>query len=285
MLGRAVYRRLSACQGWIVDTSQRRNDSASDYLDILTASREQLRRFLTQRKYDFVVNCAGVLKNFCDETDPRALRRAICVNALFPHELAALLPGSSIIHVSTDGVFSGNQNDPYLETDPPDCIDTYGRTKVLGECPAPNVLNIRCSVIGRAPEKGNGLVEWVLANPDGAELPGFDDQLWNGVTSEQFAELCRRIIESGEFSEIRGESRLHHFCPNAAISKYELLCFLAKAAGRKITIRRCRSGAPSHRVLGTICSGLKRIFPEHRDWESVIREMLLAEGRAIHSEA
>src|SRR5579871_5381830 len=241
MLGSAVRQALEPCAG-----TQKEDPRASDYLDVLERPPE---RWL-MRHYDYIVNCIGILKPAVEEHDASSMTRAIRVNALFPHALAEVARESRIIHLSTDGVFSGNLTRPYLETDPADCVDAYGKTKALGECPATNVVNIRCSIIGRDARFGKGLVEWVLRAREGEELSGYEDHVWNGVTTRQFGELCRRMIETDAFDGIRQESSVHHFCPNPAITKYELLCEIAKSAERKVTIRRTRSGAPVTRVLG-----------------------------------
>jgi dTDP-4-dehydrorhamnose reductase len=41
--------------------------------------------------------------------------------------------GAVLIHYSTDYVFGGSKAGPYTETDEPDPINVYGRTKLLGE--------------------------------------------------------------------------------------------------------------------------------------------------------
>jgi dTDP-4-dehydrorhamnose reductase len=261
MLGSAVRQALGACAG-----TQNEDPGAPGYLDVLKPWALQ--------HYPYIVNCIGILKPAVNEQDPASLDRAIHVNALFPHQLAQAAPDSRIIHLSTDGVFSGSLRRPYLETDLTDCPDAYGKTKALGECPAPNVLNIRCSIIGRNPNFGKGLIEWVLRARDGEELTGYEDHLWNGVTTRQFGELCRRIIESGAFDRIRQESGVHHFCPNPAITKYDLLCEIRQAAGRKITIRRTQSGTPVTRILGTIYKQLPALYPGGESWDVIV-------GRAL----
>jgi dTDP-4-dehydrorhamnose reductase len=114
----------------------------------------------------------------------------------------------------------------------------------------------------------------VLHSPDGTELAGFDDQHWNGVTTTQFAELCRRIIESGSFDQIRCESGLHHFCPNPPTTKYELLCRVREVTGRSIVVQRARSGIASARILASVYSSLSEIYPERPSWDAAIQDAL-----------
>ena len=41
--------------------------------------------------------------------------------------------GAAVIHYSTDYVFDGAKSTPYVETDSPSPVNTYGRTKLQGE--------------------------------------------------------------------------------------------------------------------------------------------------------
>ncbi len=270
MLGSAVRWALAACREWQVEGTQSEDPRVPDYLDAAGMPPEQQAAILRRRRYEYIVNCIGILKPAIEERDAGSVSRAIRVNALFPHQAALAAPDSRIIHMSTDGVFAATVSRPCLETDPADCPDVYGKTKVLGECPAENVLNLRCSIIGRDPLGGKGLVEWVLRSPEGAELTGFDDQQWNGASTRQFGELCRRIVESESFDRIRRESGVHHFCPNAPTTKYDLLCRIRAASGRKITVLRGRSGAVGSRLLGSVFTSLRELYPEDPGWDAVV---------------
>ncbi|MHB9027068.1 MAG: dTDP-4-dehydrorhamnose reductase [Armatimonadota bacterium] len=66
------------------------------------------------------------------ERDPQ---RAEQVNALAPGYLAAAAndTGALFIHLSTDYVFDGTKGSPYVETDQPNPLSIYGRTKLAGE--------------------------------------------------------------------------------------------------------------------------------------------------------
>jgi dTDP-4-dehydrorhamnose reductase len=61
--------------------------------------------------------------------------RAFAVNALAPEVLAAEAKrcGALLVHYSTDYVFDGGKDDPYVETDTPNPLGAYGRTKLEGE--------------------------------------------------------------------------------------------------------------------------------------------------------
>jgi dTDP-4-dehydrorhamnose reductase len=272
MLGRAVFRALREQPGWNVTGTQNNDPDAPSYMDLLETPEERWRAVI-QNSYDCIVNCIGILKPAVNEKDAWSLSRAIKVNAVFPHQLAEIARTTRIVHMSTDGVFSGLSTRPYLENDATDCPDAYGKSKALGECPAKNVLNIRCSIIGRDPVGHKGLIEWVLGSAQGAELPGFENQMWNGVTTTQFGRLCRNILASGSFDHVRAISSVHHFCPNPPVTKYALLRMICEASGSNVRIRKASS--PSNGcVLGSMYNQLARLHPDSPDWLPVLREAL-----------
>lgn len=273
MLGRAVSRVLREQNAWNVSGTQKNDPNAAGYMDLLETPEGQWRNTIQRQRYDYIVNCIGILKPAINEREPRSLRRAIQVNAVFPHQLSEMVPASRIVHMSTDGVFSGVSSCPYLENDATDCPDAYGKSKALGECPADNMLNIRCSIIGRDPMGHKGLIEWVLRSPAGSELPGFENQLWNGVTTTQFGRLCRSIFDSDSFDQIRAISHVHHFCPNPPVTKYALLGMISDASGRNVRIGKA-SGPGKGCVLGTMFGELRRLHPDSADWLPVLREAL-----------
>lgn len=215
-----------------------------------------LARLLHEHRAEYVINCLGVIKPYCKDHDLAGRRKAVHVNAAFPYRLqaAAARAGSRVLQIATDCVYSGRKG-AYVESDPHDALDVYGKTKSLGEVPAPNVLNLRCSIIGPERYHHVSLLGWFLSQPRGATVDGYAHHIWNGVTTLQFAQLCQAIMhrERGlDFEILRAAGPVHHFVPNQTVSKYELLCLFAEVYGRAVHIRRVDdAGEPVLRSLGT----------------------------------
>lgn len=211
---------------------------------------------------DYIVNCIGIIKPYCKDEDLAGVRRAIIVNALFPHRLAeaAKKNASRLIQIATDCVYSGAKGG-YLESDAHDPLDVYGKTKSLGEVFDGSMLNIRCSIIGPEPKGKGSLLEWFLANPDGAELSGFAHHLWNGVTTLQFARLCERIIAGNAYEALLRVAHTQHFVPNNSVNKYALLTSMQQVYARRYRIKKVDNvGPPVDRTLATKFGMLRELF-------------------------
>ena len=145
--------------------------AAEPTVELVAADRERFdartgdpRVLLEEVEPDWVVNAIGVTKPHIDPASADSVAAALDVNARFPFALAeaARLHGARVIQIATDGVFSG-ESGGYREDAPHDALDVYGKSKSLGEVPAANVVNLRCSIIG-----AGSLVGWLLEQPSGA---------------------------------------------------------------------------------------------------------------------
>jgi len=276
MLGHVVVQVLRRSAGLRVEHTAR-NGAAGRRFDVGQGP-GRLRALLREcGKVDHIVNCIGIVSARIAPDVPGSVREALAVNSVFPYDLAAVAAseGIRVLHVSTDGVFSGRTDVPYVEDADTDADDLYGRTKSLGEVVSSNVLNVRCSIIGSDPVRRRGLLEWFLARPAGSAVDGYVDQSWNGVTSRQFAELCAAVIGGGWFERLRVEGAVHHYCPNEALSKYDLLTLFREIWKKTVTVRPATGrGRPVHRVLGTTREGLPALCGRGRSMRDALNELL-----------
>jgi|CXWL01.1.fsa_nt_gi dTDP-4-dehydrorhamnose reductase len=147
----------------------------------------QLDGVLRSSRPDVVFNAIAVLR------PERAEKECIEVNSILPRRLAdrCKAGGIRVLHVSTDGVFSGRAG-YYNETAVPDAEDLYGRSKLLGEVLVPHVLNLRTCVVGRELGTRRSLVEWFLSRR-GTTVRGYSKAVMNGFTAPALAGLMSRI--------------------------------------------------------------------------------------------
>jgi dTDP-4-dehydrorhamnose reductase len=81
---------------------------------------------------DWVINCAAYTDVERAEHEPD---RAFAINERGVRILAAVAQqaGAALVHVSTDYVFDGTKDGPYMETDQPNPVSIYGKSKLAGE--------------------------------------------------------------------------------------------------------------------------------------------------------
>ena len=162
-------------------------------------------------KPDAVVNCAAWTAVDAAEDDEAGAFRA---NALGPALLGRLTreAGIPIIQISTDYVFDGLKGAPYLESDSPNPLGAYGRTKLAGEWAA-QAANPRSIVLRTAwvfaPMGKNFLRTMLALGEQRPELRVVADQ-WGSPTAapdlaDAIAAILVRIRDQGwrdEFADV-----------------------------------------------------------------------------------
>lgn len=227
MLGNAMYRYLSGCEGITAVGTVRSSRSArllpeklqeGLLVGIDVEQFDSLAQGFALARADVVVNCIGVVKQLAQADDPLT---ALPINAMLPHRLARLceLSGARLVHVSTDCVFSGSKG-RYVESDFPDADDLYGRSKLLGEVDFPHAITLRTSIIGHELEGARSLLCWYLAQT--GSVRGFRQAVFSGVPTVELARVVHQFVLPNP--HLRG---LFHLSA-AAISKYDLLTLVGQ---------------------------------------------------------
>jgi dTDP-4-dehydrorhamnose reductase len=183
MLGRALGREFPE--------AERFTHAALDITDGVA-----LRAALTPDTH-LVLNAAADTRVDAAETDPHHVR----VNVVAVGVLAALCRklGATLVHLSTDYVFSGKGIRPYREDDPVDPVNAYGRAKLMGERrtfeEGHEVLVVRTSwVFGMG---GPNFVDTILKRVEGGarDLSVVDDQVGRPTFAGDLAAAIRRLVE------------------------------------------------------------------------------------------
>jgi dTDP-4-dehydrorhamnose reductase len=189
-----------------------------------------------------------VIKPYIHDDNAAEIERALKVNALFPNRLArvAARGGARVVQIATDCVYSGAQG-RYTEGAPHDALDVYGKSKSLGEPFVTGTHQLRCSIIGPEPKGFVSLLEWFLGRPRNAEVSGFTNHQWNGVTTFHYARLCQGIISAG-----LSLPRAQHVVPTGTLSKSEMLSSFARVYDRgDIVIKPVEAKTVIDRTLET----------------------------------
>lgn len=205
-------------------TTRNENNGKSIYFDVLENYKD-LEIIIEKINPQFVVNCIGVLNQYAEKNKTDA----VLINSFLPHYIDSLSNklNFKLIHISTDCVFEGERGN-YVESDLPNALSFYGRTKALGEINNDRNLTFRTSIVG--PDinpNGIGLFNWFLHQE--VTINGFSRVIWTGVTT---LELARAIEKSFDLN-ITG---LYHLVNNEKINKYELLRLFKKYTNKNINI-------------------------------------------------
>ena len=249
-------------RGFTVDTlsARHRLDQDTQLIDVTDITR--VKSFLDSKQYDLVVNCIALLPKPSEERKDLAAS----INSYFPLFLERYYQGGTtkIIHISTDGVFSG-KNPPYKEDSEYDGQGIYDRSKALGEIINAKDLSIRTSIFGPDMNKtGTGLLNWFFGQK--GEISGYDKLLWSGVSTLELA----KSIEQAAKQDITG---VYHLIPSTSISKLDLLQLFKKTFGRKdisikpkSDVRFERGLINTRKDLNHILSDYKTMVEEMKDW-------------------
>lgn len=104
----------------------------TDVAELDITNIDKVMELVRQVKPYAIINCAAhTAVDACEDEWDKAYR----INAIGPRNLsiAATETGAKMIHVSTDYVFDGKADKPYIEFDKPNPQGAYGTTKLAGE--------------------------------------------------------------------------------------------------------------------------------------------------------
>ena len=180
--------------------------------------------FSNNDKFDIIINCAAYTQ--VDKAE-QEVELANQINHLAVKQLASIAnkQQAKLIHVSTDYVFDGESDKPYIETDISNPINVYGKTKLAGEQALKDVMPINAIIIRTSwvySEYGNNFVKTMLRlGKERNELNVVSDQIGSPTYATDLAGVILEIIKSKEFREENKTTQIYHYSNKGEISWYE----------------------------------------------------------------
>ena len=180
--------------------------------------------FDSNDKFDIIINCAAYTQ--VDKAEQEA-ELANQINHLALKQLAIIAnkQQARLIFISTDYVFDGEVNKPYTETDPPNPINVYGRTKFAGEKALQTVMPMNALIIRSSwvySEYGNNFVSTMLRlGRERDELSVVNDQMGSPTYAADLADAILEIIKHNKFKDLGQTTQIYHYSNEGEISWYE----------------------------------------------------------------
>ncbi len=205
----------------------------------------------------FVVNAAAYnLVDDC-EKNPDA---AFAVNARGAGNVAraAAQIGTAVVHFSTDYVFDGAKGKPYAETDTPNPISVYGKSKLAGEEAVrrenPRHYILRTSgLYGHAPPRGRGanFVEMMLQRAtSGGKVEVVADLRLSATYTRSLARQLPGILAAAPFG-------LYHVTNAGGCSWFEFAQELFRQVRLSVDLQPIRSAQLNRPASRPPCSILE----------------------------
>ncbi|NDF84089.1 MAG: SDR family oxidoreductase [Actinobacteria bacterium] len=211
--------------------------------------------------FDVVINCVGLIKQRNSQvTDDEMMS----INGEFPHYLAQVANshGAKVIHISTDCVFSGLTGN-YFETETPDPIDVYGKSKLLGELNDTRNLTLRTSHIGRELTTRKSFVDWLLSQR-GGRVYGYSHAIYSGLTTRELSRLIGGLMHTNF-----GVTGLFHVS-SEPISKLEIINKLNELLDLQIVVTPDSSVKVNRSLNSEKFQALTSITPT--SWDTMLAE-------------
>jgi dTDP-4-dehydrorhamnose reductase len=198
---------------------------------------------------EMIVNCAAYTN--VDGAESHA-ELACRVNAEAVGRLGAVArqAGKWILHISTDFVFDGRGDKPYVETDQPDPINTYGKTKLAGEQLLAKSGCEYCIVrvqwtYGSA---GNNFVTKLIRRAKSQDmLKVVDDQTGSPTATVEAAKAICELLK-------KKPKGIYHFANSGYVSRYGMAQFIFDKLSMDVNLVACKSNdfpSPATRPLNS----------------------------------
>jgi dTDP-4-dehydrorhamnose reductase len=245
---------------------------AVDFPEIDLIEGGSIRKWVSHTRPSIIINAAAYTAVDKAESEPD---RAMKINGEAPGVLAeeAKRIGALLVHYSTDYVYDGAKSEPYVETDSPNPLSAYGRSKLAGDNAIQSVgcahLIFRlCWVYGARGQ--NFMLTIMRLARERDTLRVVRDQVgcptWSRMIAETTTQALRQVLASGDPAVLAG---IYHLAASGVTSWHgfaEAIVGLMPEAERKCRVIEpittpeypLPAKRPAYSVLST--EKLRRVF-------------------------
>ena len=228
----------------------------TDVEELDITNRDAVMNFVKENDIKVVINCAGYTNVEKAENEEK-LAELINAQAVEYLALACRDNQATLIHISTDYVFGGNEgNTPRKENEPVNPTGAYGRTKLHGEQVIEKVgcKHIIIRTAWLYSEFGNNFIKTMRRlTSERDKLNVVFDQIGTPTYAFDLANVIFKIIEERRYDELSG---IYHFSNEGVISWYDFAKEICELSGNECDIQPCHSDEfpskvkrPSYSVL------------------------------------
>jgi len=224
---------------------------------------------------DAVINCAAYT-NVDGAENQRELAHRVNGEAAGQMGRLAADSGKWVLHFGTDFVFDGESDRPYAETDAPNPINEYGRSKLAGEQLLAQSGCSHCIVRleWTYGTHGNNFVTKIIERARASgQLKVVNDQVGSPTATTEVAGVACRLLEQ----RVEG---LFHFANSGYASRFDVAKYIAEQCSLAAEVLPCRTSdypSPARRPLNSRfdCSKIQALLGEPiRPWQESLASFL-----------
>jgi dTDP-4-dehydrorhamnose reductase len=217
----------------VANTKQTDDFIFVDRKELDLSNENNIARYFENNVFDIIINCAAYTAVDKAEEEQNLANQ---VNHLAVKQLAQIAKNqqAKLIHISTDYVFDGKSDKPYIETDETNPINIYGRTKLAGEKAIQEVMPTDAIIIRTSwvySEYGNNFVKTMLRlGKERDEISVVGDQIGSPTYATDLAEVILAIINNKDYQNEENPTEIYHYSNEGEISWYDFTKEIFKIA-------------------------------------------------------
>jgi dTDP-4-dehydrorhamnose reductase len=258
-----------------------------DFPEIDLTSGDSIRRWVRETQPNIIINAAAYTAVDKAESEEA---KAMSINGVAPGILAeeAKKAGALLVHYSTDYIFDGTKTTPYEETDSPNPLGAYGRSKLAGDeavraIGCAHLVFRLCWVYGARGQ--NFMLTMMRLAREREKLRVVADQVgcptWSRMIAETTTQALRQTVAARDWGAFTGTYHLASSGVTSWQGFAQAIINLMPAEGKKCSVVEAISTpeypTPAKRppYSGLGCGKLERVFGLRLPhWEDSLRQVM-----------